>query len=288
MARGTFRGRTVSWQSLQDVDDDFPDVDPINYNRLILCEGDSWFSIGDFPSSNVLFELFFSESTMLVNLAFPGDTIAGVSKLAKNRDLDEALASQSIHWNCILLSGGGNDVLDQAEKFLLSPEQRAGNTISGPEDYCSSIEFDKILAVVSKGYTSIAAKRPTMFGSNKLVPIVTHTYDYVTPRNSPARFSGIGIVGPWIYKAFVAKQVPTQHRLALAKYIIDRLAENHLSLQQTIDEFYVVDTRGKLNPASLETHGEDQDWINEFHPNGAGYTKIAKALEPVIERLLKA
>jgi lysophospholipase L1-like esterase len=48
----------------------------------------------------------------------------------------------------------------------------------------------------------------------------------------------------------------------------------------------VVDTRGTLTRAELGHPGDSRDWQNEIHPNGGGYEKLAKKIEPVLEALL--
>ncbi|WP_373509036.1 hypothetical protein [Thiocapsa sp.] len=48
----------------------------------------------------------------------------------------------------------------------------------------------------------------------------------------------------------------------------------------------MVDTRGALTRAALGHRGDSQDWQNEIHPNGGGYEKLAKRIEPVLEGLL--
>jgi lysophospholipase L1-like esterase len=75
--------------------------------------------------------------------------------------------------------------------------------------------------------------------------------------------------------------------LALSDYLLDRLAEGLLGLAEELEDFHVVDTRKKLIRAALGTTGDDADWLNEFHPNSDGYIKMAKALEPVLNRLLQ-
>ena len=65
------------------------------YAKRILCEGDSWFSIGAIPSSNLLFSLSFAQSTLLVNLARPGDTIKNMSSICKNPALHQLIAEKN-------------------------------------------------------------------------------------------------------------------------------------------------------------------------------------------------
>ena len=90
------------------------------YKKRILCEGDSWFSLSSLPSSNMLFPLTFAEPTILYNLAFPGDTIIEMSDMAKNPDLIKNICDPNfaVKWDLIFLSGGGNDLMNRADKVL--------------------------------------------------------------------------------------------------------------------------------------------------------------------------
>src|SRR5690242_17964014 len=55
----------------------FPERDPDNkmYAYRIIAEGDSWFTLGAMPSSNILYNIETSRRAALVTIAFPGDTI---------------------------------------------------------------------------------------------------------------------------------------------------------------------------------------------------------------------
>lgn len=59
------------------------------FAKRILCEGDSWLSIGGVPSNNLLNPMRFAKSTFLVNLARPGDTIKHMSEISSNPTLKQ-------------------------------------------------------------------------------------------------------------------------------------------------------------------------------------------------------
>lgn len=286
MGRGRFRAKVLTWDDIISDADSFPDSDPDLYHQKILSEGDSWFTLGGIPTSNLLFELRFHEPTLIVNIAMPGDSIVHMSRLSDNAQIKETLGTSGFKWNAILLSGGGNDLVDNANDMLLSLEERSAENMSPVDEYCHKEKLDSLIDKIKKGYKRIVGLRDQEGCSSNNVPILTHTYDYATPRNSPARFFGIGVKGPWIYRAFVENKIPKKDWLKLSDYLLDRLAEGHLELAGELKEFHVVDTRKKLVRAALGTTGADADWLNEFHPNGDGYTKMAKALEPSLNKLL--
>ncbi len=48
----------------------------------------------------------------------------------------------------------------------------------------------------------------------------------------------------------------------------------------------MVDTRRCLVPAKVNAKGNSGDWLNEIHPNGDGYRKIAAKLAEALHALL--
>jgi lysophospholipase L1-like esterase len=282
MARGTFRPSIETWQDYID-DQGFPSFPDLN----LLAEGDSWFTISGLPAYNLLFELRFRKQTRIVNCGFPGDTIKHMSAIVKNRQLREALSPGGGRWDAILLSGGGNDLIDAADEIVL-PKVRRSASAQGPQDYCDTARLAQLVAEVQSGYRRIADLRDAPGGAAVGVPILTHTYDYATPRNAPARFV-FAQIGPWLYTAMKAREVPGSDWAALADYLIDALADGILALAagpDPIPAFHVLDTRNTLRRADPKHRGDSGDWQNEIHPNGGGYEKLAKRLEPIIDGLL--
>ena len=73
------------------VGDTALDPDDPDYDWRILSEGDSWFTIGAIPSSNLLYELRLNKRTVILNLGYPGDTIANISQLSANTEFTRRL-----------------------------------------------------------------------------------------------------------------------------------------------------------------------------------------------------
>lgn len=279
--RGRFRANVLR---LEDVDptEGFPSSDPNFHDHLILAEGDSWFSIGGFPPTNLLYGLRFRKHTMVVSCAQPGDTITNMSKIVKNKLFKKALSSDGYPWDLILLSGGGNDLIDAASKVVLKPVDRPARSPSKPEGYVNKTILADLLDKIEKGYRNLAAMRDATGSLAKGKPIVTHTYDYITPRNEPARFIGFPLGGPWLFKAFETRKVPDDQWIPLADYLIDRLAKTINGLQTSrngIDNFHVVDTRGTLTRPKVDEYGSTTHWLNEIHPNHDGYKELGRKIE---------
>ncbi|MBI3731036.1 MAG: SGNH/GDSL hydrolase family protein [Burkholderiales bacterium] len=259
-------------------------VDDITFQKRILCEGDSWFSIGAIPSSNLLFPLKFSETTLLYNLAKPGDTIRNISDIANNPVLKKLINDTkfSSKWDAIFISGGGNDLIDRVGQILCKPSDGAGSHML---DYVNGFELAQLKVDLQRGYKKIADMR--VQSQNEKTPIVAHVYDYPTPRNAKAKFLAFGILGPWLYNALKSADIPEDKWISLVDYIFEWLGATIIDLSTKIDNFHVItNTRETLIRARLGTAGSDGDWLNEIHPNSTGYEKLADVISPELNNLL--
>ncbi len=255
------------------------------FAKRILCEGDSWFSIGAIPSSNLLFPLRFAQSTLLVNLAQPGDTIKNMSSISSNPTLHQLIAEKKFltKWDAIFISGGGNDLIDLAGQIICTPSVGAGKHML---DYINAIELANLKSIVQQGYYKIAKMRDGTENAN--TPIVTHVYDYPTPRNAKAKFLGLKVTGPWIYPALKGNDVPEEFWISLTDHIFESLAVAIIDLSYKIDNFHVVSaTRETLIRARLGTTEDDGDWLNEIHPTATGYKKLADVVSAEFANILR-
>jgi len=266
-----------------DIDKRFPERDPDSrkYTFKLLAEGDSWFTLGGVPSSNLLFNLEMTKMTAVVTIAEPGDTIMHMGDPGRMLQLRRLLADSrfAYKWDAILISGGGNDLIDSAPDLL----KKFDSLSSDPADYFDPAALEQLFATVQSAYGAIVDVRDAETSQSKGKPIYVHTYDYPTPRDSPARFLGAGVLGPWLYPAFLLADIPQTMWIAVSDYLLDRLAEAILALDsqsgsRPLANVVVVDTRNTLSRARLGTVGSDGDWANEIHPNTTGYRKIAAKL----------
>ena len=129
--------------------------DPVFFTHKILAEGDSWFTIGGHNLrnpwfSNILFTLRFPRDTLLLNLAYPGDTIKHISAMPRDYRFKFAIEYQKNNpWDAIVLSGGGNDLIDKAHTLVWSEPERRSITINTVSDYCNSNALNHFLPLVS-------------------------------------------------------------------------------------------------------------------------------------------
>jgi lysophospholipase L1-like esterase len=276
---------SVKVLSVDDTQSGNPDTSPGTFDARILAEGDSWFTIGAIPSSNLLFELRFPRTTAIVNIAYPGDTLKRIADLRANPELAKMLTDPKFgwRWHAIVLSGGGNDLIDRAGELLRVPPAASGRK---PGDYIDAAALGALVEEVQQGYREIVALRDST-SLNAGVPIVVHTYDYATSRNSPARFLFVGFLGPWLHRAFEAARVPEGMRARVADRLFNAVADGIVALGRELPAFHVVDTRNTLARAAPGAIGTSGDWLNEIHPTPAGYAKIAARLQPEIEKAVK-
>lgn len=275
------------WSDVLGLESDCNPHDP-QYRYRILAEGDSWFSIGGFPGSNLLFPMELHRPSIIVNLGYPGDTIRHMAKIASNHNLRKAMSDRyGYRWHAILLSGGGNDLIDDAHRIIFRPRGRPEDAAS----YCDEAALLKTLDAVERAYRRIVRLRDRDGSSCRNRPIVTHTYDFITPRNSPARFFGLPAQGPWLYPALKKARIPRRLWNDVSDYLVGRLALCILGLAsgpRRLPDFHVVNTLDTLVPAEPGETRESNDWMNEIHPGAEGYEKLAKKLARRLKRLLPA
>lgn len=262
--------------------------DSPEFTHRLLAEGDSWFSINAVPGTNLLKALAFAHPTIILDIAEPGDTILRMSALVRNPWMRKFVTDRNFasRWDLLLLSGGGNDLIDSAGAIIKAPAV-AGSI--DPADYVDAVELARLVASVQDGFRRLAALRDEPGSTCAGKPIVTHTYDYPTPRPSPGKFLFVDAVGPWLHSAFEDRGTPEAMRMPVARLLLDALGDGITALAQgpeKIPNFHVVNTRGTLTPAPRDATGRDGDWENEIHPSAGGYRKLSDVVSPVVRALL--
>ena len=266
-----------------------------DYPWHFLAEGDSWFTIAAIPSSNLLLELRLGRWTQILNLAYPGDTLKNIEKLTGNKDLTRFLARRNFcsHFDALLLSGGGNDLIGGVAA-LIRRKARPGTDPADPESYLEQAALAALLLKVQGAFAKIVSVRDSAGSLSRGSPAFVHTYDYATPRNAPARFVGaVAVAGPWLFKAFAGSGIDITLQQRIADLLTDTLAVTLLDLDSSnvgsgkaLPAFHVIDTRDTLVRANPTEGGNSNDWINEIHPNLGGYRKIAARLSARINEVL--
>lgn len=280
-------------QVFKPADFDKPDAPDLNqFNPVLLAEGDSWFTLGAIPAYNMLECLDFPTFGAVISLAYPGDTVSSMEKALKagsaHRRVD-VWASEFGRWvadsaayplSGILLSGGGNDLIDAFPYLLKSPCDYApinADCIADALDLEALAKFDKFIA---DSFTGIVNFVRNHGGPNAHVPIFCHTYDFPTPNDCPATILGARVGDSWMYPRLMERTVPQPLWVPLADLLLRRLAAQLKSLD--LPDFHVVNTLDTLTRAQPGAHGESGDWANEIHPSRTGYKKLARRLSRAV------
>ena len=281
----TYRADIIQAMTLGTGDTEMKIEDPA-YAWRFLAEGDSWFTIGAIPSSNLLYEMHLKKRAVILNLGYPGDTISNIAQLSANTEFSRRLAhpNWASDWDAILMSGGGNDLIDRAADIIR--ELPSGSSGTKATDYIDAGNLKAFQDAVQAGFRKIVELRDSTSSPSKGKPIIVHTYDYPTPRPSPANFLIVPITKPWMHPVFEKRAVPKALRIKVAARLLDSLATALLELEQELPAFHVVDTRKSLTRADIDAKGNSGDWLNEIHPNSDGYRKIADLLAGKIHQLL--
>jgi len=249
-----------------------------DYECHYLAEGDSWFSLSDILSPSFLYRfgnnIPLQQSTLIVNCAYPGDTLARMVDWSKNKNFPNLLGRKRFgwKWDGILLSAGGNDIIDAA----LSPAgilQRCANP-AGIRDFIVSDAMTALEEHLKYNFRHLVSLRDNSeIEENRTIPIFYHTYGYPTPRNGAASVSG-----PWLYTAFKQMNIPPHYWNALSDALMDKLADMLRGFAGISTNLQLIDTLKNvtLTRANASDTGNSGDWLNEIHLNNEGKDKIAR------------
>ena len=198
-----------------------------DYPWHFLAEGDSWFTIAAIPSSNLLLELRLGRWTQILNLAYPGDTLRNIETLVSNKDLTRFLAKKNFcsHFDALLLSGGGNDLINGVGE-LIRTEPRARRRSGAAGELRRRAGVRRPAAEGAGGVRDHRRGARLGHSLSRGSPAFVHTYDYATPRDAPARFVGaVPIAGPWLFKAFAGSGIDISLQQRIADLLTDGLAD---------------------------------------------------------------
>ncbi|MBI3480606.1 MAG: hypothetical protein HY016_09680 [Nitrosomonadales bacterium] len=256
-----------------------------DYDRHYLAEGDSWFPLSNIFSPSFLYRFGFNvplaQNTLIVNCSYPGDTLQHMVDWSANLDFPKLLARKyfAYQWDAILLSAGGNDLIDAA----LSPAgilQVCANP-TGSRDFINMTALDVLENHLRDYFGYLVSLRNTSsIVENRNIPIYYHTYGYPTPRNAPA----LPGFGPWLYTAFRNKNIPEPYWNNLSDALMNELSRMLKRFGNLGDNLQLVDTLKNvaLVRAAAGSTGSDGDWLNEIHLNNSGKDKVAREWAKVL------
>lgn len=276
------------------------------FAHRFLAEGDSWFTIGTlnfFDASNLLYELEFERSAAVVSCAYPGDTLQHMVRFWKDPHFRRLLSEPNfaMDWDGILLSAGGNDMIDAAQvppvdkkgkaiapdrRLLLTPAEAAQQAAAGPAArYISDGGWSRFANYLNANFEIIVNERDK--GRNAGRPVFLHTYASPIVRPSGALPGSKG----WLFPAFESAGIPVGDRQAVSDLLFERLRTLLLDLDDgsgtatSLPQVHVFDSAAltSIVPAAPGATGASNDWANEIHLTWEGYRKVGRALGAFIE-----
>ncbi len=262
----------------------------------LLAEGDSWFSItatGRY-SSNLLAELRLPRSAAIVNCAAPGHTLQRMVDRQADGGCERLLCHRrhARHWDAVLLSAGGNDLIAAAATPLadaagqpIPTTQRLLRTVDEvghaehATDWISEAGWALLAAHLRVHMARFVAWRDASPSAGR--PLLLHTY--ATP---VARPSGAGLARQgWLYPTLLRHGVPAAWQQALTEALFERLRRLLLGFDaaaggpDATPRVHVFDSAARvaLRPASPDDAGPSGDWVNEIHLSATGYRRLGRA-----------
>jgi lysophospholipase L1-like esterase len=264
-----------------------------DFDWVFLAEGDSWFSYGSLRFRNVLLDMDLPQSALILNIAQPGDTLRRMHETCRNPELYFFLKNRGgRRWNAILLSGGGNDVIDAAwngdigaPEIFVKPADPAAITAANLRTIIKQPAYDALFEYIAANVQQIVLQGRDQAGGNSVdVPLFMHTYALLQPRNAPVKYIKSG---PWLYQACVWLGIDESLWIEVAKMVLSDLATTLKALD--LPNFHVIDTLAlttSMLPSAPGTTGNSNDWENEIHPNRGGYRKLAATWSEEIANVL--
>ena len=226
----------------------------------MLLEGDSWFAFPMWLNTNIVAELkdHYQQRIVQLDLSASGDEARGMLCGSQFAKLYQVLAEERLKFECILFSGGGNDLVSTNFPVLL----RTYETGMTWEDCLNLSRFNRRLQEVEFAYRDLADLRDDYQPD---AWVFTHSYDYAIPSGRGVRILGIQAAGGWIKEVMDARNIPGKIQQEIIDQMLARFDDMLLRLEQTLPRWRHIRTQGTL---------ADSEWGDELHPTSAGFKKI--------------
>jgi len=249
--------------------------------KRALCFGDSWFQYPPNPVdiNKRLAKAF--RNTLFMNEGVPGrDSVSWKAGLPRiQREIG------TYHFDAILLSNGGNDIVGEEMKEFVkkaSQAQAAGSTQWGqvPEEVYDHVRLDRFGAALGYAITDIQEIIDYRDATSPESIIFVHTYDNIYPSDKAYKLGPI-TAGPWVKPALddVELTDPVKQRI-VTNWLLEQFAKALKAYASVKANFRVIDSRGTL--------ASKQQWANEIHPTPAGFAAITtKCWVPQLSGILK-
>lgn len=263
---------------------------PEQFRYRFLVEGDSWMersAAGSVSLPQYLARTFdaHGQDVLIINLAMFGDTMRRIGECL-NTDFT-AWVRTAFAWkfDAILLSAGGNDFIDAARdpgpgKGIL--RNMAGQPLPANGHECVNKAAVSKLIVKYLDPNFARLYRVVQDSRHAGTPILLNSYDTPVARNAPAFRGGKS----WLYEAYIKNAIAPSLWGDLTDGIFNDVQTTIAGWATGRGNVHLVPTDNKLTPAVVDSVGSSGDWLNEIHPNEAGWRKLAPVWRKAIEDVL--
>ncbi len=247
---------------------------------LLIFEGDSWF---DYPAGTDIRQELDDMNYDVESDAHFGDRIEEM--VGQLHALQRLIERQTGTPKAVLLSGGGNDIVQNDKKQFLKLLNPANSANPGwnEDGLVKRIDGD-----LKRFYLEMLASI-TEFCRSKwgtTIPILIHGYGNPVPDGTPAPFKG-----PWLQPVFKKQgyvddtgEVDLEICTPLAAKLIERfntMLQKLPTAAPGLDHVHYVD----LRPA-LSSGADYKDfWENELHPTQRGFKQVTRLIAAKLSAL---
>jgi lysophospholipase L1-like esterase len=239
--------------------------------KVVLSEGDSWFSfadvIGRLDDPQDLGDPKYQRPWCLLRLERAGDEVMTILSGAQRSKLRDYFSRWKI--DALLFSGGGNDIIGPDLLPLLRPYHLG----MAAQDLVAFSRFERRLRQIQDCYRELL---DLLADAPQETTVFVNSYDYVVPSDRPVKLVGIvTVAGPWMLPYFDKRAIPPALQAEVVKILIDGFCA-------AIDQV-AAESRGVGRLVRVETRGVVQnDWKDEIHPARKGSMRVAKTFEAAL------
>ncbi len=251
---------------------------PQSYRYRFLAEGDSWMDRSSMFHTSLLQELarqFDRDNcdVLIINLAMFGDTVSRMGDRSNVEFRQWINTDFAWKFDAVLLSAGGNDFIDAAHEAPGTGilKNLAGQVAPAQGRDCiidsavSTLVKDYLNPHFAYLYDALQASRQAS------AALFLNEYDTPTARNAPAFPGGHS----WLYRAYTDNSIPPALWPDLTTALFTDVRDTMAGWADGRPNVHCVPTNGTLIAAQADSTGSSGDWLNEIHPNEAGWQKLA-------------
>lgn len=255
------------------------------HRKQILVEGDSWIGHPLPRASNLCVRLdtFLQGRCNLFSIGEVGHLATEMMSGSSLRFFADVIKAKQFNFSLIFFSGGGNDILANSDSTLALDKLLLGPNAS-PAACIDKTIWTLLLGGVLDAYHTLLKTASELAPK---CPVVTHTYDYIYPRNKGTDILFNNVIGPWVYPEMVTKGITSpQLQRDIIKFLLADFANKLQQLTQQHANFHVVDTLGTL-PTVANWGLNIPYWDDEIHPDKHGFDLLVKQkIGPVVKSLI--